>query len=317
MEELLQKNQTFLEELSKKIKYKHKIEKLRCEELERVKHKWYAAKVVYEAVQDLSDESTLSTNESSTDCIHNLSDRLALAQCEELVEVSSAGSQSGLLGIPSLPSEIASSEPNKSDMQLINDQIHKKLLAITQFYQPSPMGTGSTLANAKALQLHRMVAKDKETIEENKQQLEKLKQQKTLMLQRLQQVNSQNLHLFKTLLVEHSLKSLPDDTAQTTEYLSAKADALTTKIGLIEKELYSETYTPQIIKELSMIRQHLHAKLASVQEELNFTKNEYEKCLSAGSEFEKMAKEYSKLRSDIEKTNWALDELKAAKQHKT
>ncbi|XP_067934339.1 HAUS augmin-like complex subunit 4 isoform X2 [Watersipora subatra] len=294
MEELLQKNQTFLEELSKKIKYKHKIEKLRCEELERVKHKWYAAKVVYEAVQDLSDESTLSTNESSTDCIHNLSDRLALAQCEELVEVSSAGSQSGLLGIPSLPSEIASSEPNKSDMQLINDQIHKKLLAITQFYQPSPMGTGSTLANAKALQLHRMVAKDKETIEENKQQLEKLKQQKTLMLQRLQQVNSQNLHLFKTLLVEHSLKSLPDDTAQTTEYLSAKADALTTKIG-----------------------QHLHAKLASVQEELNFTKNEYEKCLSAGSEFEKMAKEYSKLRSDIEKTNWALDELKAAKQHKT
>ena len=27
-------------------------------------------------------------------------------------------------------------------MQLINDQIHKKLLAITQFYQPSPMGTG-------------------------------------------------------------------------------------------------------------------------------------------------------------------------------
>lgn len=69
-------------------------------------------------------------------------------------------------------------------------------------------------------------------------------------------------------------------------------------------------------RHLLCYRSQLDGRLAETKESLLKAQEAYKSCLSAGTEFHQIAKEYAQLKKDIEARQWALDELKAAKQHK-
>lgn len=70
------------------------------------------------------------------------------------------------------------------------------------------------------------------------------------------------------------------------------------------------------IVDICIFRLRLNSKLSETRESLTKAEIEFRSCLSAGSEFERIAQEYARLKKDIEARSWALNELKSAKQHK-
>ncbi|KAF6027954.1 HAUS4 [Bugula neritina] len=312
----------FFSALSTKLKekYQHQEDK----ELEDVKMKWYRSMVVSTAAREVCNEHMIEltcTNKEDGKSIQpnenivDLNERLLLAESEFYLKKTEpdASDMSNTLNItPSCKTPFLDESTKKEFQKLVQERIRKKLLDLSQFYQPSSVTAGTNLLHAKASQLCAVVLKDIDTLKKNKEEIENLKRQKQSQLQQLQQEYSQTMQLLETILAKYKLSSLHEYETGNVKRLAAKGDTLAAKIAFVEKELLANTYTPEMIKELTRIRSQLDSQLAKTQEALINAETGIQACVNLGPEFKQIAIEYSQLKKDIEARNWALQELQLA-----
>ncbi|KAL0209702.1 hypothetical protein RCL1_008540 [Eukaryota sp. TZLM3-RCL] len=92
----------------------------------------------------------------------------------------------------------------------------------------------------------------------------------------------------------------------------SRSRALSSKLKLLKYEYLVDTYDPQAVAGLKVIKNELSELVSSVEGELNHVAVELSKYDNTSQRFKNIVTEYGKLQTKFEELNWTLDQI----QHK-
>ncbi|XP_072169674.1 HAUS augmin-like complex subunit 4 [Diadema setosum] len=194
---------------------------------------------------------------------------------------------------------------------LMEDHLRKKCEEIQSFHETESNATeGEDLTFAKATQLPDVLRSEKTKLEDERRQLKLDRLLRNKQCWQYYQVLKEALHTLEKLITNHRLRLQADRDSITTDWLSARCQAMHLKIKVFEAKLLCSTYTPEVVKAQRVARQHLEGAIQERETDCTRHAQALRSYEALGMGFDELVTEYQQLRSAIDNKRWALRELR-------
>lgn len=194
---------------------------------------------------------------------------------------------------------------------LMEERLRKMCEEIQAFHESdSTTATGGELAFAKATQLPDVLRSEKTKMEEEMRQLQLARLLRNKQGLQYYQTLREALQTLEKLITNHRLSLQADSDSITTDWLSARCQAMHLKIRVFQAKILCSTYTPDVIEALKSTRRHLEGAIGERETDLARHAQALKSYETLGMGFNEIVAEYQELRAAIDNKKWALRELK-------
>lgn len=290
------------------------------EELRHEKHSWLLQHTLYKEIEEFLIDSELR----SQDVALSPDDKQFHTMLQECLTFSEIGDylrcspdpscKVNLLGLTE--ESIHNENPHRKNLaylqQKLIPQIEERLAdkcENLQNFQDVDNALDSSPTLAKSSQLPALMEAQKRKLEEDTQQLERLRMAKEKQFQTYYQTLLDSLHLLEELITKYRLQNQMEHDTVSAEWLVGKCDGLCLKIKLIELQILSDTYTHETTKALQQIKDTLHGAKVEAEKSKTYVTKTLQTYESLGSEFDDLVMEYQTLKEEMDNKEWALSEL--------
>uniref|UniRef100_A0A8C2ZDX8 HAUS augmin-like complex, subunit 4 n=1 Tax=Cyclopterus lumpus TaxID=8103 RepID=A0A8C2ZDX8_CYCLU len=289
------------------------------QKLQSQRRHWLHSESLHKGLQEMIQDHCIQKQHATF--YETMEKCLLVAQCVRQLDPSSAANQDqpSVLGLnPQQILELMPSEKNVQRMKHgllreLEKHLKKKCLSLLAYYQPEWESESEGLKNSKLSHLSAQ-------LDIGKRRAESLKdtcRENSVLLQRQTQLYLSELikciQLLQSLILDHKLRIQTDLDRKKLDYFEGKCDLVLQKIKTEMVGIQLDTYTVDSISAHRKIREKLESALKACQVEKHSVELKLASFDILGKEFEALAKEYCRLRQEIDVNNWALKSSPSAK----
>lgn len=191
----------------------------------------------------------------------------------------------------------------------VEEQLKRKCFALLCYHDPSSDADSETLKAAKVWKLAEDMVAEKQQCQDaqsqHKEQLVLLEKKSTTYTQVLLRC----LTLLQRLLREHRLQAQSKLDHINAQYLEVKCSAMILKLRMEELKIVSDTYTTENVEVHRIIRDRLEASIRLQEQDMQKSRQALSTYEVLGEDFDRLVKEYTRLKQAVENKRWALQEF--------